>query len=246
MIVCHDHKLILVQIPHTASTDIGELLINEYGGVSILSKHSYLDELRIFYPELYKNYFIIGGVRNPLNERVSSFHKLLSNHVGLYEGVPSSNRIRKARGIGQILRKRIIRDRQSFSDYFIQSVRWVYFSPIHIRRERYDFIYSIENLDQEWRQICKLLGMKYAAIGHSNITEGAPTGLMNQSLVCIIKLKCATRMFGNFMKQFKYSFPAGWCHGDEATKSHIILSLALRKSMWSVWSIQNSLKHYGR
>ena len=248
MIVSHEHKLVLVQVPHTASTDFGELLVRDYGGVSILSKHSYLDELRVFYPDLYKNYFIIGGVRNPLTERVSAYHKLVSNHVGLYGGDPNSNAIRRARGAGQLRRRRIIDEGLSFSEYFLQNVRWVYFSPIYIRRARYDYIYRIECLEQSWREVCELLGLNYSPVGNKNKTEGVPSEL-DAELTKVFDRSAqihATKVFSCFMGQFDYQFPSDWCHGNDPSRLEIHSGLAFRRTMWALWSVQNSLKHLGR
>ena len=245
MIVCHDYKFVLVQVPHTASTDFGNLLAEKYGGVSILSKHSYLDELRFFYPKLYSDYFLVGGVRNPLEERISSYHKLVSNHVGLYDGSPLSAEYRRARGIGQLRRRSIITAKLSFSDYVIKSVRLVYFSPIYIKRERFDYVYSIESLESDWAKISSKIGAPYLPITKRNVTDGVPndrsTELIN--IYSESAQRHSTKIFGKFMVDFGYSFPDAWCHGRLPSKLEMGVSFAFRRAMWASWAVQNSMRY---
>ena len=84
MIISHKYKYVFLEIPHTGSTAISRELRASYDGVSILRKHAFYPEfLSVASPEE-KEYLVLAGIRNPLDEAVTVYHKYKTNHDGLY------------------------------------------------------------------------------------------------------------------------------------------------------------------
>ena len=84
MIISDEHKYVFVELPFTASTAISRELWEHYGGRRVLRKHSsYREFLKYASPEQ-RAYFVFSGMRNPLDEAVSLYVKLRTNHRNNY------------------------------------------------------------------------------------------------------------------------------------------------------------------
>ena len=80
MIISRKHNYVFVEMPRTGCTAVGKELLSQYGGERILRKHStYPDFLRIATDDE-KRYFVFSGVRNPLDDAVSHYFKLKTDH----------------------------------------------------------------------------------------------------------------------------------------------------------------------
>ena len=84
MIISHEHRFVFVELPRTGSTAVGKELIESYGGVRILRKHSsYGDFVRQATPDE-RTYFKFSSIRNPMDDAVSGYFKLATDHHGRY------------------------------------------------------------------------------------------------------------------------------------------------------------------
>lgn len=84
MIISGEHRYVFVELPRTGSTAIRKELLNQYGGRKILQKHSTYQEFLRTANEEEKRYFVFSGVRNPLDDAVSHYFKLASDHHGRF------------------------------------------------------------------------------------------------------------------------------------------------------------------
>lgn len=234
MIVVDDLKLCYVQIPHTGSTTIGNELLEHYGGRNLLRKHSYLQELKSVFPEIYKNYYIVGGVRNPLDERVSMYYKLKSNHLGLYNGKPVDP---KARPGGRRARKfhSLIKSGAGFEEYLNRLPPLKYASPIIINYQRYDQVLRFESLSDDFDRLLSALGAKkIRELPHGNRTSGR-----NESYLSDYEteksIKKALFIYSDFMLENGYSIPQQWLNlGVDYNTSWLLyeLSKSIKKLYW--------------
>ncbi|WP_342075677.1 sulfotransferase family 2 domain-containing protein [Yoonia sp. SS1-5] len=236
MIVSDTHKFVFVQIPHTGSTGLGRLLVEQYGGREILRKHSYLDELKTAFPDIYRDYYIIGGVRNPLDDRVSSYFKLKSDHMGLYSGqlkdkkaIPGGKRTRKMHQL--ILEKDL-----SFSDYFVQFVPLVYWNPISIQQQRYNQIYRFESLDADMLAFSKAIGVDPIILPKSNKTAGRDTDFTQY--YDTRAQEHARKIFTPFMDAFGYDFPDDWASGQTPGWVATNTAFAIRRAQWKLQNLR--------
>jgi hypothetical protein len=77
MVISHTYKYLFVELPHTASTAIHQELCENYEGIPIIRKHApYHEFIRIATAEE-KVYFVLSGIRNPLDEAVSIYFILI-------------------------------------------------------------------------------------------------------------------------------------------------------------------------
>lgn len=241
MILCDDYKLAFVQLPHTGSTGIGKVLVEQYGGRSVLCKHSYLDELKQFYPEAYGSYFIFGGVRNPLDERVSSYFKLKSNHLNLYSGVQSDAKARDSGRLAKSFHSKIVENNYSFSEYFLQLVKFVYFNPISIHERRYDFVYRYENLDHDFGSVLRHVGARPTSLPKNNKTAMRTADF--EKYYTKIAQEHAHTLFSPFMDHWGYQFPEDWFESQRASLMYKSFSFAVRRLQWKIRAIQNSKQY---
>ena len=80
MIISHTHRYLFVELPRTGSTAISRELVQNYEGAHILWKHAtYQDFLKVAKPEE-KEYFVFSGIRNPLDDAVSRYFKIMTDH----------------------------------------------------------------------------------------------------------------------------------------------------------------------
>ena len=91
MMICTDYKLRCLQVPHTASTDIANFLLRKMGGTRVLGKHRFLPEFKTHFPQEYKTYYGVCGLRNPFCESILIYNKLRSDHGGRYSDKKPEN-----------------------------------------------------------------------------------------------------------------------------------------------------------
>src|SRR6056297_2645448 len=82
MIISQKYKYLFLETPRTGSTTISRELRQHYGGQPIMRKHTTYVEYEKFIRQGEKGYLIFAGVRNPLDDAVSRYFKLLHNHGG--------------------------------------------------------------------------------------------------------------------------------------------------------------------
>lgn len=245
MIVSDVHKYIYVQIPHTGSTTIGEELIEHYDGRPVLSKHSYPHELFRKESKKYRDYYLFASIRNPLDERVSIYYKLKTNHLGLYaedayetyHNVNNSKVVkeRKWRTFLGKNRYEFCKDPEvTFEDYFLRYCYLSYNNPICILKERYSKILRFESLSDDFHTALSEIGITPKRhLPHGNRTS------KNESWENEYKSsrsrKRARHLYQPFMASWGYCFPKDWGIPAKPNLSDEIAFRAttlLRKSIW--------------
>ena len=241
MIICDDYKLVFVQIPHTGSTGIGRRLVEDHGGREVLCKHSYLDELKARYPREYRDYFIVGGVRNPMDDKVSSFFKMKSDHLGLYSGNLKDEKAIASGRRGRKLRRTIVENDMSFSESFVKSVRFVYWNPISILQDRYDLVSRFENIQTGMQRVMQEVGAPALTLRKNNPTAGRDRDY--STYYDHAAQVHARRIFSPFVHEWDYDFPNGWAEGVRPGRAATLLGWGLRRVQWKLRSIQNRKRY---
>lgn len=185
MLICHKAKVIFVCIPHTASTQIAEIL-KKSGFVEVRDKHS----LPYFIPRRFQNYQLIGGFVDPLVDLKSMYWKFRNDHLGLYsEALKSKNG--RHRSLGRRGRKffRMVRDKgANFNEFAAAAAQPYYVSQICAAYRRYDFRYDRENLELDWeviRDMCELnINSKLA---HGNVTEKGDDEQVSEDVLKMVR-----------------------------------------------------------
>lgn len=215
LIISDKHRYVFIQIPHTASTAIAEELIRYYDGRPILKKHSYIPEFERFATPKQKDYFVFGSIRNPLDERVSSYWKLRSDHLRIYshEGDLEEGVERRASGLGRRRFRYLQTADDGFEAYFRKFCRYTYDTPISLRKERYDKVMRYEKIAEEFEGVLTALDIKpVRRLPASNRTAGRDSDFERYYTRAMIRQ--ATRVFGPFMREWGYSWPDDWNEYD--------------------------------
>lgn len=205
MIVNHDYKFVFVQIPHTGSTEIGRFLVEELGSEEILLKHSYLHELFVLKPKIYKNYFIFGAKRNPLDERVSIYSKYCSNHLGLYSK-PENKKLIKGNYFIRQIANDVRTNNLTYEEYFLKYINRAYLSPVQIHQSRYDAIMKFETLQEDFSSIMEYFKISSSKLQHSNKTNKPETSFMDYYRTNEIRSR-ALKCFGYSLNALSYEMP---------------------------------------
>ena len=169
MLICHKAKVIFVCIPHTASTQIAEIL-KKNGFMEVRDKHS----LPYFIPRRFRDYQLIGGFVDPLVDLKSMYWKFRNDHLGLYSEALNSSDGRH-RSLGWRGRKffKMVRDGgATFNEFAVAAAQPYYVSQICAAYRQYDLRYNRKNLESDWeviRNLCKL--DKSVNLTYGNVTE---------------------------------------------------------------------------
>jgi len=210
MIISHQHRYLFVELPRTGSTAIARELMKNYGGRKILYKHStFQDFLRKATPEE-KKYFVFSCIRNPLDEAVSRFFKLKTDHRGQFTNPEVIQRrwsivSRLDRSISRFLR----RTDADFPTFFKKCYRVTYNSWAHLSHKEFDCLLRFENLIADFDQALRRIGIEpIRPLPVLNQTNGRARDFASYYTPEIIPR--AKKVFGPFLKEWGYQFPPHW------------------------------------
>jgi hypothetical protein len=225
MIISHKYRYLYIQIPHTASSAIGRELCDMYDGSKILKKHSQYYEFKKQATEKEKKYFVFANVRNPLDEAVSMYFKLKTNHKGNYTN-PKLLLMHGGRLPKRTLRKYnfIQRTNADFSTYFKKFPNYPRTGMIRSTRQACDFIIHFENLQDDFSKVLKLIGIEQKRpLPHINPTKSKDQDYLFYFNKDIIDK--AKKIYGPFMKKWGYHFPTSWGNYHVSYSSKIIFNI---------------------
>lgn len=219
MIISTKYKYLFIETPHTGSTAISKELIENYSGKTVLHKHAnYHEFLRIATPDQ-KKYFVFAGVRNPLDEAVSLYYKFLTNHKSNYT---SPDKLLK--NGGWVTQRKVdiynqVQIDKDFNKFLRMFYKVVYTNNININKNHCDYILRFENLDSDFSTALKAMG----------IDKKRPLPLLNKTkksgefvdYYTDESIPYALNIFGPFMTEWGYNFPAEWGLSGPPLKSSI-------------------------
>lgn len=236
MIVSHRYRYVFVELPRTGSTAIARELRENYDGEAILMKHRMYHEFLRMAGSNERSYFVFSAIRNPLDDAVSRYFKLKTDHSQRHSHPIRSRYVVGVRRAEQMLGKdmgmdlttrpparrrsvvdrlenrkfRFIRDRGAdFSTFFLRYYRVPYDNWSRMGHQRFDFIIRFENLQEDFETALRLIG----------IEPKRPLPVLNQtkarkrefwayySPAAIRRAKC---VFGPFMERWGYAMPREW------------------------------------
>jgi hypothetical protein len=213
MIISHKFKYVFVEYPRTGTTAVSKELCQNYSGQRILRKHStYQEFLKVASPEE-KKYFVFTSVRNPLDDAVSHYFKLRTDHRERYT---NREKVRNGKRLAEILDAYLFRYLQKKEMDFPTYFRKFYVIPYNtwstISIKRYNYIMRFESLRDDFATVLKMLDIEpLRPLPERNVTGERKKEYWMYYTPEIIPR--ARRIFGPFMKQWGYEFPKEW--GDQ-------------------------------
>ncbi len=203
MIISDEHKYVFVELPQTATTAISQELRDHYGGRVVLRKHSnYRQFLKYASPEQ-KKYFVFSGVRNPLDEAVTSYIKYKQDHRGNYSRKMAWVSRAKLRRFKYVTEKKA-----TFPEFFFRFYRLPMENWSSLDHNRFDFVYKLENIQEDFAELIRRIGLELVRplpILHK--TEDKESW---HSYYTPETRRHARFVFGPLMEQWGYDFPPDW------------------------------------
>lgn len=211
MIISHKHRYVFVEFPRTGTTAVSKELCQNYDGARILNKHStYQEFLKAASPEE-KKYFVFTSIRNPLDDAVSHYFKLRTDHRERYTAnrMKVRNRKRLAERLDVYLYSYIQRENMDFPTFFRRFYVIPYNNWSTMSLKRYDYIMRFESLQEDFASVLSALGIEpIRPLPHRNVTGQRKKEYWMYYTPEIIPR--ARRIFGPFMKRWNYEFPKQW------------------------------------
>jgi len=208
LVVSDKHRYVFVELPRTGSSAIRRALIQRYDGRAVLHKHATYEEFLKIASEEQKRYFVFSCIRNPLDDAVSLYFKLKTNHKNKFQ--PGGTRepifrtmIRRLQG------KAGFDNRTSFPEFFLKSYKLPYDQWSSLSHHRFDYVIRFENLSDDFRATLERLALpRGPSLPLHNRTSGKSRDFLSYYTPATVeRAKC---VFGPYMKQWGYEFPAGW------------------------------------
>jgi len=208
-------------------------LVAQYNGVKILQKHStYFDFLKVA-SEVEKRYFAFSSIRSPLDDAVSHYFKIRSDHHGRYTdpirrkyrvGNTGSEYVRST-GLnrqGRQPQRRSLREQADnrkfdyvsghdadFSTFFRRYYWLPYDNWSRLSHRDLDFVIRFEHLQDDFA----------AALGRIGLDLKRPLPVINKTeaktgdhldYFTPETIPRAKRVYGPYLRQWGYGIPPGW------------------------------------
>jgi hypothetical protein len=207
MIISHRHRYVFVEVPHTASTAISELLRSRYDGERILHKHATYSEFLAAANRQEKRYFAFGVVRNPLSYVETEFQRFL---VDQHDFANPGKHVRKGGWVtdGHLEKLRFVRDRGTdFVGYLQRFYVRQYHNWFLLLADDFGRVLRYENLQEELRGVFAALGLADATMPERrNVTRDKANWLAELDHAECLRL---ARVFGPFLRKWGYPLEMG-------------------------------------
>jgi len=208
MIISHKYKYLFIEIPHTASRSIQHELCQYYAGEPILHRHAAYPEFRKIARQEELAFFVFAAVRNPMDEVVSRYHKLITNHNTLFTS-PHALRGLQVEPLDWKRYKTIHSTGGQFQDYFKKYFRYPYAGMLDLSAADLDFVVYFEHLQHDFAQLLEKLKIQQERLlPITNITKRRKRDWREYYTPEIIPQ--AKRVFGPFVQTWGYAFPEDW------------------------------------
>lgn len=214
MIISHRYKYLFVELPLTGSTAISKELRENYDGTEILYKHSTYHDFLKNATEKEKNYFVLAGIRNPLDQAVSHYFKFKTDHKEQF----TKNDKFKRHGINKLAyyyshMKRfdfVQNNDADFAAFFLKFYKIPYNNWSSLAHKDFDFVIRFEDLAADFAKVINLLGLELKR----PLPAKNKTDQKNENFLIYYNsrevIDQARWVFGPYMKQWNYNFPPDW------------------------------------
>ena len=179
MIISHRHRYVFVELPRTGSSAVRRELRELYDGVPILHKHSTYDEFRRQASEDERGYFVFSAIRNPLDDAVSRYFKIRTDHRQRFSDV---TRQKNRRALNSLLDARMYRFVAStdpdFSTFFLHFYRLPFDTWASLDHRGFDYVMRFERLADDFDAALRRIGIEpVRPLPSRNVTGGREANL---------------------------------------------------------------------
>jgi hypothetical protein len=235
VIISHQHRYLFVELPRTGSTAIRRELRDFYDGQPILHKHATYEEFLKVASEDEKRYFVFSGIRNPLDDAVSQYFKLKTDHN---RRMTDPSRAPKSKPIiNRIVDRHIFRYLQrtdaGFAEYFMRYQVLPYDRWSSLSHDRFDYVIRFENLADDFETVLHRIGIE----PKRRLPQVNTTAARDRDWRDYYPPRTRTRarrVFGPYMERWGYEFPAEWNVGPPTRAERIQYAVfsALARTYW--------------
>jgi hypothetical protein len=168
-----------------------------------------MDFLKIAKPEE-KDYFVFSGIRNPLDDAVSRYFKLKTDHGQRYS---DPVKVKKRKSLSERVETFIYRDLQKtnadFEKFFLKFYKFPYNNWASMGRRHYDYVIRFENIQEDFSTALQRIGVEpKQPLPVRNATTKRKRDFASYYTPTAIRR--ARWVFGPFMEQWGYEFPTEW------------------------------------
>jgi hypothetical protein len=216
VIISHRHRYVFVELPRTGSTAVRHELRELYDGEAILRKHATYEEFRRQASPAELEYFSFSAIRNPLDDVISRYHKLLTDHKERF----TDPRVRaRQRPLNRLIDDRMYRFLRrpdaDFPTFFMHFYVLPYDTWASLSHDRLDYVMRFERLSEDFAAVLGRIGIEpVRPLPVVNATS-RPRGIAE--LYPPETRGRARRVFGPYMQRWGYRFPDEWHVGRPST-----------------------------
>jgi sulfotransferase famil protein len=209
--ISHEHRFVFVELPRTGSTAIRHELRDMYGARPILHKHATYEEFLRRATADEKRYFVFSGIRHPLDDAVSLYFKLRTDHKSRHT---DPDRAPKHRRLLNRLRDdamyRFIQQPDAdFATFFLRFYRLPFDTWASLSHRRFDYVIRFERLSEDFEQALRRIGIEpLRPLPVINRTSSRDRDY--STYYTPEAQRRARRVLGPYMERWGYEFPASW------------------------------------
>lgn len=234
MIISHTHRYVFVELPRTGSTAIRQELRDLYDGQPILHKHATYDEFLRTASPAERGYFSFAAIRNPLDDAVSRYFKLRTDHKNRFSHTGQKKRPRL---VNRLIDDRMFRFIEHNDPEFPEFLRRFYLLPYDtwasLSHRRLGFVMRFENLAADFDEALRRTGLE----PRRPLPVVNATGTRRRSFETYYTpdlMPRVRRVFGPYMERWGYTFPPEWGLEPPSTlhRAEYIAFSSLAKLYW--------------
>lgn len=225
MIRSTTHGYLFVQLPHTGCSAVAHELVEHYDGEKILGKHATFGEFEQSGSD-WQPRFVFSTVRHPLDDIVSTYEKLRTNHESYDDPARSVDVPGGFVDAKAVERFEFVQTGAGFEAYVRKFHAMPFDNWASLDHRRFDRVMRFENLADDFADVLETLGIDaIRPLPHRNATKRHNGSWQDYWESPELRKFIAPRV-APFMSDWGYSFPAGW---PEVSTPAVVAFSALRR-----------------